>query len=48
MDITFKGIEFLNLIRDDDVWNTYKSNHFIMSFEVIKKMIPKLATMFKV
>ena len=48
LDITFKGIEFLNLIRDDDVWNTYKSNHFIMSFEVIKQIIPKLATLFEV
>lgn len=48
LDITFKGTEFLNLIRDDDVWDTYKSNHFIMSFEVITQMIPKLATMFKI
>lgn len=48
LDITFKGIEFLNLIRDDDTWNIYKSNHFIMSFEVIKQIIPKLATMFKI
>lgn len=48
LDITFKGIEFLNLIRDDDVWQTYKNNHFIMSFEVITQMIPKLATLFEV
>ncbi|MDE5772095.1 MAG: DUF2513 domain-containing protein [Ruminococcus sp.] len=48
LDITFKGIEFLNLIRDNDVWNTYKNNHFIMSFEVINQMIPKLATLFEV
>ncbi len=48
LDITFKGMEFLNLIRDDDVWNTYKSNHFIMSFEVITRMIPELATRFEI
>lgn len=48
LDITFKGIEFLNLIRDDGVWQTYKNNHFIMSFEVITQMIPKLATLFEV
>ena len=48
LDITFKGIEFLNLIRDDEVWNTYKGHHFIMSFEVITQMIPKLTTMFEI
>lgn len=48
LDITFKGTEFLNLIRDDNVWNTYKSNHFIMSFEVISQMIPQLAVLFEV
>lgn len=47
-DITFKGTEFLNLIRDNNIWDTYKSNHFIMSFEVITQMIPKLATMFEI
>ena len=48
LDITFQGIEFLNLIRDDEVWDSYKSNNFIMSFEVIKQFIPKLATNFNI
>lgn len=48
LDITFKGTEFLNLIRKDEVWKTYKYNNFIMSFEVITQMIPKLATLFEV
>ncbi|MCM1507011.1 MAG: DUF2513 domain-containing protein [Ruminococcus flavefaciens] len=48
LDITFKGTEFLNLIRDDEVWKTYKFNKFILSFEVITQMIPKLATIFEV
>lgn len=48
LDITFKGIEFLNLIRDEYVWEKYKSSHFILSFEVITRMIPEIASRFDV
>ncbi|MDE6427062.1 MAG: DUF2513 domain-containing protein [Ruminococcus sp.] len=43
LDITFKGIEFLNLIRDDIIWNKYKSVLPVGSFEIITQMIPKIA-----
>lgn len=43
LDITFKGIEFLNLIRDDIIWNKYKSVLPVGSFEIITQMIPKIS-----
>ncbi|MDE7138938.1 MAG: DUF2513 domain-containing protein [Ruminococcus sp.] len=42
LDITFKGIEFLNLIRDDIVWDRYKHNFPAISFENITQIIPKI------
>lgn len=42
LDITFKGIEFLNLIRDGIVWDRYKHNFPAISFENITQIIPKM------
>lgn len=42
LDITFKGIEFLNLIRDDIIWDKYKLNFPAISFENITQIIPKM------
>lgn len=42
LDITFKGIEFLSLIRDGIVWDRYKHNFPAISFENITQIIPKM------